>query len=100
MNLLLEDYDFFVTDTAAFCDRLDALRAQRGNEVVNAWQEAARAHRTPEVVRDLLVDHYDPIYEQSMKRNFAGVSALHLELVWDGSEASLAAAAAAAIHSG
>jgi len=52
------------------------------------------------VVRDLLVSHYDPIYEQSMKRNFAGVSALHLELVWDGSEASLAAAAAAAIHSG
>ena len=100
VNLLLEDYDFFVTDTAAFCDRLDALRAQRGNEVVNAWQEAARTGRTPDVVRDLLVDHYDPIYEQSMKRNFAGVSALHLELAWDGSEASLAAAAAAAIHSG
>ena len=100
VNLLLEDYGHFVTDTAAFCERLDALRASRGNEVVKAWQEAADAGRTPEVVRELLVQHYDPIYEQSMKRNFSGVSALLGELTWDGSEASLAAAATRAIGAG
>jgi tRNA 2-selenouridine synthase len=98
--LLLEDYGHFVIDTKAFCDRLDALRATRGNEVVKAWQEAAHAGRTPEVVRELLVQHYDPIYAQSMKRNFSGVSALLAELVWDGSEASLEAAAARAIAAG
>ena len=100
VRLLLEDYDFFVTDSAAFCERLDALRAVRGSEVVKAWQAAARAGRTPEVVRDLLVAHYDPIYAQSTKRNFAGTAALHLELAWDGSESSLQAAAAAALHAG
>ena len=98
--LLLEDYGHFVTDTAAFCERVDALRATRGNEVVNAWQAGAHAGRTPEVVRELLVQHYDPIYAQSMKRNFSGVSALLAELVWDGSQVTLEAAAARAIQAG
>ena len=96
MRLLLEDYPHFVTDTAAFCERLDALRASRGHELVNAWQAAARAGRTAEVVRDLLSQHYDPIYAQSMKRNFAGVSSAPVALDWDGSDASLARAAASA----
>jgi tRNA 2-selenouridine synthase len=72
VKLLMEDYDFFVKDVPAFCERLNALRALRGNEVVNGWQEAAQAGRIAEVVRDLLVKHYDPVYLQSMQRNFAG----------------------------
>jgi len=98
--LLIEDYDFFVTDTPAFCGRLDALRALRGNGVVNGWQEAARGGRTPDVVRDLLVSHYDPIYAQSMERNFAGSAAPQLALEWDGSDAGLDAAALSAISAG
>jgi len=96
--LLMADYDFFVTDVEAFCARLDALRALRGHAVVNAWQDAARAGRTAEVVRDLLVAHYDPIYLESMRRNFAGVGAPAATLRWDGSEASLREAAATAIE--
>jgi len=72
VRLLLEDYDFFVQDVAALCERLDALRALRGNEVVNGWQEMARSGRIDDVVRDLLATHYDPVYLQSMQRNFAG----------------------------
>ena len=98
--LLLEDYDFFVADTEAFCARLDALRALRGNEVVNAWQLAARGRQTAGVVRDLLVAHYDPIYAQSMQRNFADLAAPHLELNWNGSSASLASAARQAMAAG
>ena len=91
--LLMEDYDFFVKDTAAFCERLDALRVLRGNEVVKSWQEAAHAGRTEEVVRDLLVKHYDPIYLQSIERNFAGYAAPRTALEWDGSDAGLESAA-------
>jgi tRNA 2-selenouridine synthase len=94
--LLLDEYDFFVRDVDAFCARLDALRALRGKAVVDAWQEQARSGRTAAVVRDLLDAHYDPIYLQSMRRNFAGVAAPLLALRWDGSDASLAAAAAQA----
>ena len=95
--LLLADYPFFVSDTAAFCSRLDALRASRGHALVNAWQESAHAGRTADVVRELLVAHYDPNYLQSMKRNFAGIATPTLTLSWDGSDASLASAAARAI---
>jgi tRNA 2-selenouridine synthase len=100
VSLLLEDYGHFVTDTAAFCERLDALRATRGGDVVQAWQEAARAGRTPDVVRELLVRHYDPIYAQSIQRNFVGSAALLAELAWSGSETSLEAAALRAISAG
>ncbi len=96
--LLIEDYDFFVRDTDAFCARLDALRVLRGKEVVEGWQEAARAGRTAEVVRALLALHYDPIYLESMRRNFAGVATPAATLRWDGSEASLREAAVAAIE--
>jgi len=94
--LLIEDYDFFVRDNDAFCARLDALRVLRGKEVVAAWQDAARAGRTAEVVEALLATHYDPIYLESMRRNFAGLEAPVAALRWDGSEASLREAAAAA----
>jgi len=96
--LLMRDYDFFVADVDAFCGRLDALRALRGNAVVDAWQEEARAGRTAEVVRDLLVAHYDPIYLESMRRNFTGVGTPAATLPWDGSDASLRDAARVAIE--
>jgi tRNA 2-selenouridine synthase len=97
--LLLADYDFFVTDTEAFCERLNALRVLRGKEVVAGWQAAARAGRSADVVRDLLLRHYDPIYLQSIERNFAGYANPALVLHWDGSAASLDAAALRAIES-
>lgn len=77
--LLMADYDFFVSDVPEFCARLDALRPLRGNDVVNRWQTEARSGRIDSVVRELLVMHYDPVYLQSMQRNFAGfASALRL----------------------
>jgi tRNA 2-selenouridine synthase len=94
--LLIDEYDFFVTDVDAFCARLDALRALRGNAVVDAWQESARSGRTAVVVRDLLDVHYDPIYLESMRRNFGGVGAPLRMLHWDGSDSALAALAAQA----
>jgi tRNA 2-selenouridine synthase len=71
VKLLLQDYDFFVKDTAFFCERLDTLVQVRGGDVVRQWKELAQAGRTAEVVEDLLVRHYDPTYLQSMQRNFA-----------------------------
>ncbi|MEO6408150.1 MAG: tRNA 2-selenouridine(34) synthase MnmH [Burkholderiaceae bacterium] len=89
VGLLMQDYAFFVTDVEAFCERLDALRVLRGNEVVDGWQEAARAGRTAEVVRDLLERHYDPVYLQSIVRNFPGYAKPLLEVQWDGSDDQL-----------
>ena len=73
--LLLEDYDFFVKDIEFFCDRLGALTQARGKDVVTDWQTRSRSGDVASVVRELLVYHYDPVYLQSMKRNFAQYSA-------------------------
>jgi len=68
--LLLEDYDFFVKDTAHFCERLGALTEARGKLTVQDWQARALGGDVASVVRELLLKHYDPGYLQSMQRNF------------------------------
>jgi len=68
--LLLEDYAFFLADPEHFCNRLDALTAQRGKATVEAWKDAVTQGDFASVVRSLLIDHYDPVYLQSMERNF------------------------------
>lgn len=95
VTLLLDDYAHFVTDPAAFCTRLDALRPTRGHAVVDAWQIVARNGHVPDVFQALLEQHYDPVYEQSMQRNFAGASTPTQDIEWDGSAASLEATAGA-----
>ena len=70
VKLLLEDYDFFVKDPGLFSQRLEALVAIRGQQVVEDWQAQIASGRTEDVVRDLLKLHYDPTYFASMKRNF------------------------------
>lgn len=68
--LLMEDYDFFVKDSAHFCERLDVLAEFRGKAVVQAWKEQVASGKVESVVHDLLTQHYDPVYLQSMQRNF------------------------------
>ena len=68
--LLLEDYAFFLRNPAYFCQRLDALVAQRGKVTVEAWKEAVSQGDFASVVRSLLTEHYDPVYLQSIERNF------------------------------
>ena len=69
--LLMEDYDFFVNNNAAFCSRLDALTEIRGKAVVQGWKSSVQSGDLQTVVQDLLTLHYDPVYRQSMQRNFS-----------------------------
>jgi tRNA 2-selenouridine synthase len=95
--LLLEDYAHFVDDVESFCHRLVALRELRGAAVVERWQAMARTAELGRVVRELLTEHYDPVYLRSMLRNFPGFAAARPLTVANGSPAELAAAARALI---
>lgn len=68
--LLLEDYDFLVRNSDYFCQRLDVLAEIRGRAVVDAWKAQVRTGQLAPVVSDLLTKHYDPVYLQSIERNF------------------------------
>ena len=91
--LLLEDYDFFVRDTAFFCERLEALTEARGKETVRDWQARAQSGDVASVVRELLVKHYDPVYLQSMRRNFEQYAAARVITPADHSVAAMTALA-------
>ncbi len=88
--LLLEDYDFFVRDTEHFCDRLQVLVALRGKAVVEGWQARVRDGAIAQVVQELLTQHYDPVYCQSMQRNFEHFVDAKLITPLDRSTASMA----------
>ncbi len=68
--LLMEDYDYLVRDSEYFCDRLDVLAEFRGKAMVQEWKEKVMRGDLHPVVEQLLTTHYDPVYLQSMKRNF------------------------------
>lgn len=77
--LLLEDYRYFVDNPDRFCERLDALTAQKGKACIEAWKTAVRQGDLASVVQALLTEHYDPVYLQSIERNFSQFeSAPHL----------------------
>ena len=94
VQLLLEDYAYFVANPEHFCNRLEVLTAQRGKAVVQAWKESVGRGDLAAVVEDLLLTHYDPVYVQSMQRNFSQF-AQALNIAPDGRSASAMDAAAA-----
>lgn len=71
VSLLMEDYDFFVRDADHFCNRLQVLAEFKGKAVVDGWVASVRAGNIEPVVQELLTLHYDPVYLQSMRRNFS-----------------------------
>jgi tRNA 2-selenouridine synthase len=67
---LMREYRHFLTDTPGLESKLQMLNARYGKETVTAWCNLAREGRFAELVGDLLVQHYDPSYQSSIKRNF------------------------------
>jgi tRNA 2-selenouridine synthase len=68
--LLMEDYDHFVKDPELFSQRLETLTALRGRALVEGWVNQVQQGRLADVVQKLLETHYDPVYTQSMRRNY------------------------------
>jgi tRNA 2-selenouridine synthase len=69
--LLLEDYDYLVTNPDYFCSRLTILTEFRGKVVVESWKNQVRQGAFAEVFGELLKLHYDPGYLNSIGRNFS-----------------------------
>jgi len=91
--LLLEDYAHFSADVEGFCSLLMHLVELRGHEAVRQWQEWARQGLWARVFEALVSEHYDPLYLQSMDRNFQGVANAQPICLSDGHANTLAAAA-------
>ena len=73
VQLLLSEYRHFVEDPQRLAQRLQALVDHHGRTRIEAWLAAAHAGDWPGFVLAMLHEHYDPAYDRSMKRNFAGL---------------------------
>ena len=65
----------------------------RGKETVNDWRARSRSGDVASVVRELLLKHYDPVYLQSMRRNFAHYAAAQVIAPQDRSVGTMTALA-------
>jgi tRNA 2-selenouridine synthase len=70
VRLLMEDYRHFAGDPQALNSQLDHLVQLHGRPKIDAWHALANSGAMPELVDQLLVDHYDPAYLRSIDRNF------------------------------
>lgn len=73
--VLLGDYAALVADPAELKRRLALLTVLRGHATVARWTAMVDAGELRPLVDELLAAHYDPSYEESMQRNFAGYGA-------------------------
>jgi tRNA 2-selenouridine synthase len=91
--LLMEDYAHFTREPEKLNERLECLLPLHGREKISRWQAMALEGKTGELVEELLIEHYDPAYLKSIRRNFALFDgALHLQPGGIGEPAFAAAA--------
>ncbi|WP_374676155.1 tRNA 2-selenouridine(34) synthase MnmH [Ideonella sp.] len=92
--LLQREYAFLMTDLPALDQRLAALTALRGRATIERWQALARAGDWATLLGELMVQHYDPLYDRAAHDGEAPARPLPLA---DGSPDALQAAARALI---
>jgi len=72
VEFLLRDYDYFLSAPDWLNSRLDVLSNLQSRETIARWQSYASSGQWPELVRELLELHYDPLYRRSQNSNYAG----------------------------
>jgi tRNA 2-selenouridine synthase len=96
VDLLLGEYQHFLSNRKAFEGQLDCLVALHGRERIAEWKSIGDWR---ELVRRLLVQHYDPAYRRSAARNFAQLPGAEKVHIAAADEEAFAAAARALAHS-
>lgn len=94
IRLLQDEYRSFTADPAHLTEQLEALVPVRGRVRVDEWRALARAGDWPAFIGRLMAEHYDPLYEQSMRRSYPTLAeAPRIDLGDAGSDALAEAAA-------
>lgn len=70
VRLLMQDYAHFLQAPATLNGQLEHLALLHGKEKIRRWQAMADSGAMPQLVGELLAEHYDPAYLKSIDRNF------------------------------
>jgi tRNA 2-selenouridine synthase len=69
-ELLLQEYAPLLNNTVLMSQQLNCLKALHGAQKIDLWIQLCQNKQLVNLVRALLLDHYDPAYDRSMQRNF------------------------------
>ena len=69
---LLRDYAYLGDDVEALKDKIGAMKAVQSNETLAQWKALADVHDLKRLFGEFIDRHYDPLYQRSQNRNFAG----------------------------
>lgn len=96
---LLKDYDYFLSLPDYLVERLDTLRQVQSRETLARWRGRVESGDWPTLVRELLEEHYDPLYRRSQRRHFNAPPPQRTLAADDLSPAGVARLAAAVVQS-
>jgi tRNA 2-selenouridine synthase len=93
VKLLRDEYEHLEKAPERLAVQLDCLMPLHGRERVEAWKALADHGRWDELVERLLVEHYDPAYQRSIRRNFVRIEGARLLAINEGTRDAFASAA-------
>ena len=73
VRFLVGEYAHMLTEPAVLKDRLSQLAALQSREVMARWTALIDARAWEVLVRDLLENHYDPLYRRSMAKSYPSI---------------------------
>jgi tRNA 2-selenouridine synthase len=95
-RFLLAEYEHFRQDVPGLLALLDCLAPLHGAARVADWKALVSGDRWLELVERLLLEHYDPSYDRSMRRNFGRLGRASVVRL-DGTDAAALERGAAAL---
>ena len=71
LDYLLEDYAYLGDEPEDLASKLAQLHGLQSNETIARWQGWARERDLTPLFRELMVQHYDPLYARSQGGNYS-----------------------------
>ncbi len=71
---LLKDYSWYFKDPLILANRIQRLKGVQAECLVKRWEKLALEKKWRTLFKELIQNHYDPIYNFSRKRNFKNFS--------------------------
>lgn len=73
ITLLLKEYPYLKTHTGFLKIKLEKLKSRYGKQKLYYWHQLIDAGRGEDIVKDLLLSHYDPTYSRSIQRDYSKI---------------------------
>lgn len=73
VKFLLKEYPYLITHPEFLKAKLENLKFRHGKQKLSYWYQLIDTSKWKELVKDLLLHHYDPTYFRSMQHNYSHI---------------------------